>query len=62
MKKTNGFAGLLMAAMLLLSGGAKALAVVDGKIVAARQDNQLVTAFHPELDEDTRLHELFLQM
>ncbi len=31
-----------------VSGGAKALAVVGGKIVAARQDNQLVTAFHPE--------------
>ena len=28
MKKTNGFAGLLMAAMLLLSGGAKAQASI----------------------------------
>ena len=62
MKKTNGFAGLLMAAMLLLSGGAKALAVVGGKIVAARQDNQLVTAFHPELDSSTAIHEYFLKM
>ena len=41
---------------------AKALAEVDGRIVAARQDNQLGVTFHPELDEDTRLHELFLQM
>ena len=32
------------------------------RIVAARQDNQLGVTFHPELDEDTRLHELFLQM
>ena len=43
-------------------GNAKALAKVDGRIVAARQGNQLGVTFHPELDEDTRLHELFLQM
>lgn len=42
--------------------GAEALAKVDGKIVAARQGKQLVTAFHPELDEDTRVHEYFLSM
>ena len=45
-----------------VSGGAKPLAVVGGKIVAARQDNQLVTAFHPELDENTAIHEYFLKM
>ena len=38
------------------------LAHVDGKAVAARQGNMLVTAFHPELTEDTRIHELFLSM
>lgn len=38
------------------------LAEVDGKIVAARQGNQLVTAFHPELDEDPSVHKLFLSM
>ena len=43
-------------------GDAKALAKVDGRIVAARQGNQLGVTFHPELDDDTRLHELFLQM
>ena len=43
-------------------GDAKALAKVDGRIVAARQGNQLGVTFHPELDEDTRLHEMFLQM
>lgn len=41
---------------------AKVLSVVDGHIVAAQQGNQLVTAFHPELTEDTRLHEYFLQL
>lgn len=40
----------------------KVLATVGGHIVAARQDNQLVTAFHPELNQDTRIHEYFLKM
>ena len=34
----------------------------DGTIVAARQKNMLVTAFHPELTEDTRLHEYFVSL
>ena len=38
------------------------LARVDGKAVAARQKNMLVTAFHPELTNDTHIHELFLSM
>ena len=38
------------------------LAKVDDRIVAARQGNQLVTAFHPELDTDTHVHEYFLSM
>lgn len=42
--------------------GVEVLAVVDGNIVAARQGKQLVTAFHPELDEDTRIHENFLKI
>ncbi len=45
-----------------VSGDAKALATVGGHIVAARQGNQLVTAFHPELDTDTRVHAYFLDM
>ncbi|MCD7714543.1 MAG: pyridoxal 5'-phosphate synthase glutaminase subunit PdxT [Prevotella sp.] len=45
-----------------VSGTTKALATVDGHIVAAQQDRQLVTAFHPELDPDTRLHEYFLRL
>ena len=34
----------------------------DGTPVAARQNNVLVTSFHPELTEDTRFHKMFLQM
>ncbi|WP_455540379.1 pyridoxal 5'-phosphate synthase glutaminase subunit PdxT [Prevotella fusca] len=44
------------------SGEVETLSAVDGHVVAARQGNQLVTAFHPELDADTRLHEYFLEM
>jgi 5'-phosphate synthase pdxT subunit len=34
----------------------------DGRIVAARQDKLLVTAFHPELTRDLRFHRYFLDM
>ncbi len=35
----------------------------DGTVVAARQgENLLVTAFHPELGDDTRFHRYFLAM
>jgi 5'-phosphate synthase pdxT subunit len=41
--------------------GVEVLSEVDGRIVAARGENILVTAFHPELTEDVRFHEYFLQ-
>lgn len=44
-----------------VSEGVEVLAEVDGKIVAARQGNQLVTAFHPELTGDLRVHRYFLE-
>jgi 5'-phosphate synthase pdxT subunit len=34
--------------------------LADGTPVAARQDNLLVTAFHPELSNDLRFHSYFL--
>lgn len=37
-------------------------ALPDGTIVAAREGNLLVTAFHPELTKDDRVHELFMEM
>lgn len=42
--------------------GVQVLSEVDGKIVAARQNRMLVTAFHPELNDDTFVHEYFLKM
>lgn len=38
------------------------LAQVENRIVAVRYKNQLGTAFHPELDADNRIHEMFLAM
>jgi len=38
------------------------LAEHDGKIVAARQDNMLALAFHPELTDDSRVHQYFVSM
>jgi 5'-phosphate synthase pdxT subunit len=37
------------------------LADVDGHPVAARQENILAVAFHPELTDEPRVHELFLR-
>lgn len=45
-----------------VENGAEALSVVGGNIVAARQNNMLVTSFHPELDDDFTVHEYFLNM
>ncbi len=36
--------------------------LADGTPVAAREGNWLVTSFHPELTDDTRVHELFVKM
>ena len=37
------------------------LATHDGRVVLARQGRVTVASFHPELTDDHRLHELFLQ-
>ena len=42
--------------------GVEVLATCEGHIVAAREGGVLVTAFHPELTDDTRMHELFITM
>ena len=36
--------------------------LASGEVVAARQDNRLATAFHPELTRDTRFHQYFLNI
>ena len=42
--------------------GVEILATVDNQIVAAREKNMLVTSFHPELTNDVRLHQYFIDM
>jgi 5'-phosphate synthase pdxT subunit len=37
------------------------LSIVDGHIVAARENKVLVTAFHPELTSDNRVHQYFIE-
>ncbi len=38
------------------------LSVHDNKIIAARENNQLVTAFHPELTDNFTVHKYFIDM
>ena len=45
-----------------VSSDAEILSCVNGKIVAARQKNQLVTAFHPELNDDLSVHRYFIKI
>lgn len=45
-----------------VGNGVSVLAKVDDRIVCAREGNQLACTFHPELDRDARLHELFLRL
>ncbi len=42
--------------------GVEILASVEGHAVAAQQDALVAMAFHPELGQDTRLHERFVEM
>ena len=42
--------------------GVEILATVDNQIVAAQEKNMLVTSFHPELTDDVRLHQYFIEM
>ncbi len=42
--------------------GVEILSKVGGKIVAARYKNQLALSFHPELDENRKIHKYFLAM
>ncbi len=46
-----------------VTNGAEVLsALPDGRIVAAQEGKLLATSFHPELTQDTRWHEYFLQL
>ncbi len=42
--------------------GVEIMAAIPEGIVAARQGNLLATSFHPELTNDTRIHQYFVDM
>jgi len=45
-----------------LGEGVEELATYKGHVVAVRQGNLIGTSFHPELTDDTRMHEWFARM
>lgn len=40
----------------------KVLSIIDNHIVAVRQNNQLAISFHPELNDEIRIHQFFIKM
>lgn len=40
--------------------GVEVLSTLDGHVVAARQQNMLACSFHPELTQDTSIHQFWL--
>jgi 5'-phosphate synthase pdxT subunit len=62
---TKPFVGVFIRAPLIESVGKNVEVLArlsDGTIVAARQGNLLVCAFHPELTDDLRFHHYFLDI
>ena len=60
----NPYRAVFIRAPLIKSRGenVQVLATCNGEVVAARQDNILVSAFHPELTDDERMHRYFVEM
>ena len=52
----------LAGAVRRAAAGERVVITVDGHPVACRQGPVLVTAFHPELTEDLRLHQRFVDL
>jgi pyridoxal 5'-phosphate synthase pdxT subunit len=43
-------------------GDARAISYLDGRVIGVRQGRRLALSFHPELTDDTRIHEAFLRL
>ena len=63
-KDIGKFKGVFIRAPVIkeLFNGAEILSEYKNSPVMIKQDNLLITTFHPELTEDTRIHEYFLKM
>jgi 5'-phosphate synthase pdxT subunit len=62
--KDGPFEAVFIRAPAIVSAGddVEVLARLDDRIVAARQGNIVALAFHPELTDDTRIHEYFMDI
>lgn len=66
--KFPGYAGKFLATFIRapkiieIGENVEALGKIGNEIVLAREENILVSSFHPELGNDLRIHEFFLQM
>lgn len=60
----EAFPAVFIRAPVIVECGAsvQVLSAIDEGIVMARQNNLLVTAFHPEITNDLRVHQYFLAM
>lgn len=60
----ESFPAVFIRAPIVVSvgSGVEVLATVEEGIVMARQKNLLVTAFHPEITDDMRVHQYFLSI
>ncbi len=63
-KKIGRFEAVFIRAPVILKveNNVEVLAKLNDYIVACQQNNLLALAFHPELTNDTRIHEYFLEM
>jgi len=59
----NFNAVFIRAPMILKAGGnVKILGKLNGSIIMARENNILVSVFHPELEDDIKVHQYFIEM
>ena len=63
-EKIGKFRGVFIRAPLVDSvyDGVKVLSQFDGRPVMAEQGHLLITTFHPELTDDSRVHKYFIDM
>ncbi|HEC76594.1 MAG TPA: pyridoxal 5'-phosphate synthase glutaminase subunit PdxT [Thermoplasmatales archaeon] len=63
-KHIGEFDAIFIRAPVIINAGknVEILAKIDDYIVSAKQENILALSFHPELTDDTRIHEYFIKM